>query len=509
MAAQLHYPDGYIPQRAILYCRISDARDRDGQVTTSGVEDQERRLRLHFESVLGWGILIVLVENDTSAFKRRRVRLPDGRTGLRVVRPKYRHALDLLASGEADGFAALDLDRAMRDPRDLEDMIDIVEDTNVLVKSVTGSLSLDTDAGITMARVMVTMANKSSRDASRRLKEKAEAKALAGEWGGGPRPFGFEPDGITIRQAEAELIREGSEMVLEDVSIYAQVRDLRAAGVESSMGKRMSTQAWRQILMRPRNAGILAHNSDEIGPAPWPPIVEREVWESVREKLERDEPGEASVRRWFGHGIYLCGRCGAPMMTGASGHRVGAHRVRAYRCSAEAHLSRAAAALDAYIEDIVIARLSRPDAASLLQPLTSGADAIDVKATRQRVRALRETVRELASDRALGLITREEHLRGRDTAQAEITKLERALTSTITSSPTAKLIAAEDVAAAWDELGLGVHRAVIREIMTVTVNPARRGRLPKGVTLDESAIQIDWVSSPRRPMGVPHVSSEA
>jgi hypothetical protein len=268
------------------------------------------------------------------------------------------------------------------------------------------------------------------------------------------------------------------------------------------MGKRMSTQAWRDILMRHRNAGLLVHRGDEVGPAPWPAIVEREVWEKVRRKLERDEPGEPSVRRWLGHGIYLCGRCGAPIMTGASGHKVGDRRVRGYRCSAQAHLSRAAEPLDQYIGDVIIARLSRADAAQLLQPVTTGT--IDVKAARARVRTLRATVQEMAGDRATGLITREEHLRGRDTAQAEIAKLEHALTSTITSSPTAKLIAAEDVAVAWDEAGLGVRRAVIREIMTVTIMPARPGRLPKGVALDESAIQIEWVPSPRRTMGAPY-----
>ena len=38
------------------------------------------------------------------------------------------------------------------------------------IRSVSGSLRLDNDGDITMARVLVTMANKSSRDTSRRVK---------------------------------------------------------------------------------------------------------------------------------------------------------------------------------------------------------------------------------------------------------------------------------------------------------------------------------------------------
>jgi site-specific DNA recombinase len=76
---------------------------------------------------------VVIVNKETgsglrgvSAFKRRRIPLPDGRIELRTVRPGFRRALAMLA----DGLIALDLDRAMRDPRDLEDLIDLVEQSS-------------------------------------------------------------------------------------------------------------------------------------------------------------------------------------------------------------------------------------------------------------------------------------------------------------------------------------------------------------------------------------------
>jgi site-specific DNA recombinase len=46
------------------------------------------------------------------------------------VRPGFRRALAMLADEQADGLIALDLDRAMRDPRDLEDLIDLVEQSS-------------------------------------------------------------------------------------------------------------------------------------------------------------------------------------------------------------------------------------------------------------------------------------------------------------------------------------------------------------------------------------------
>jgi len=46
-------------------------------------------------------------------------------------------------------------------------------------------------------------------------------------------------------------------------------------------------------------------------------------------------------------------------------------------------------------------------------------------------------------------------------------------------SPLAPLIGADDVAAAWDGLTMGQQRAVIRALITVTVQPAGRGRRPE------------------------------
>ncbi|AAT90095.1 hypothetical protein Lxx24810 [Leifsonia xyli subsp. xyli str. CTCB07] len=41
-----------------------------------------------------------------------------------MIRPKFRTMLQLLANDGGDVLIAYDLDRAVRDPRDLEDLID-------------------------------------------------------------------------------------------------------------------------------------------------------------------------------------------------------------------------------------------------------------------------------------------------------------------------------------------------------------------------------------------------
>jgi site-specific DNA recombinase len=98
-------------------------------------------------------------ENAVSAFKRQRVTLPDGTYGYRVVRPEWEKILTALRRGECNALMVPDIDRAMRDPRTLEDLIDVVEYYGVYVASLTGNIDLTTDAGISAARSLVNQRN--------------------------------------------------------------------------------------------------------------------------------------------------------------------------------------------------------------------------------------------------------------------------------------------------------------------------------------------------------------
>ncbi|QMU76915.1 recombinase family protein [Streptacidiphilus sp. PB12-B1b] len=75
----------------------------------------------------------------TSAFKKRKVVMDDGSADWVVLRPLFRRLLVDLASGAVDGVIFYDLDRLVRRPRDLEDLIDIVEYVKRPVLGATGA----------------------------------------------------------------------------------------------------------------------------------------------------------------------------------------------------------------------------------------------------------------------------------------------------------------------------------------------------------------------------------
>ncbi|WP_223881139.1 recombinase family protein [Nesterenkonia ebinurensis] len=140
-------------QRAVVYVRISD----DPEGGECGVDRQEADCRA-YAAAHGWEITAVFRENDTSAFKQRTITLPSGERVRRVIRPQFRAMLTHLADGQAQVMIAYDLDRAVRDPRDLEDLIDAKVLAGFTVRSVTGSLRLDTDSDVAMASQMQVQA---------------------------------------------------------------------------------------------------------------------------------------------------------------------------------------------------------------------------------------------------------------------------------------------------------------------------------------------------------------
>ena len=254
-----------------------------------GVQRQEQDCRALAEAS-GWPVVQVFQENDTSAFKRREIDLPGGGRGQRVVRPEFRRLLEALQERRLDALVTYDLDRVARDPRDLEDLIDVVETRAVHVRSVTGSLRLDSDADVTMARVLVAMGNKSSRDTSRRVARRAQQRAEAGAWHGGWAPFGYEyarddPGKIVGLKEHAEraaLLREAATRVLAGETLYRVSKDFNARGLRTAPsatmpeGTRWFPATLKRCLTSPAVAGKRKYRGDLLD-GQWPALLDRRL----------------------------------------------------------------------------------------------------------------------------------------------------------------------------------------------------------------------------------------
>ena len=212
---------------ADLYLRLSDARREEA------LDGREAKLRAK-AAEFGWTVGRVIIENDmtpgngngngtlrpASAFKRRKITTPSGRTELRTVRPGFRSMLDDLMAGRANAILVEDLDRTMRQPRDGEDLLDAVELSGATCRSLSGSLTLTgggTDAERFTARILAATASKSSADTARRVADARER--LAGQsWHGGQRPYGFRHDPDAPKYHKTLIIDEDEAKALERIS---------------------------------------------------------------------------------------------------------------------------------------------------------------------------------------------------------------------------------------------------------------------------------------------------
>ena len=289
------------PRACVIYCRISKDQEHD----ELGVRRQETECR-ELCARLGIEVARVLVDDDRSAYTGK-------------PRPGYVALLAGIAGGQWATVVAWHPDRLTRHPRELEDLIELLEAHRVTVHTVqAGEYDLATASGRMVARVVGAVARHESEHKSARLRSSARQLAEMGKvGGGGGRPFGYEPDRVTVRESEAVAYRAAVDWFLAGVTLGTIARRLTATGVTTVDGKTWTPVHVRRVLLRPRNAGLREHKGRIVGPAVWPGLVDVATFDAVGVIL-RD-----STRRRNWHprpylltgGLARCGACGRALIS--------------------------------------------------------------------------------------------------------------------------------------------------------------------------------------------------
>ena len=152
-----------------------------------------------------------------------------------VRRPAWDELMDRLERGVSGGFIVFDLERFTRQPKDGERMIELAA-RGLGVLDSESEYDLTTPNGKKAFRDAINAAAYYSDRLSTRARRGKRLKAMSGEPNTTTRPFGFEDDFVTVREAEAEIIRELTRRFLAGETQHALVRDLNARGVLSSKG---------------------------------------------------------------------------------------------------------------------------------------------------------------------------------------------------------------------------------------------------------------------------------
>lgn len=449
--------------RAVIYARIS----RDPGHDELGVMRQTKACR-ELCHVQGYDVAEVIVDDDQSAYRGKR-------------RPGYVKACEMLRAREASVLVAWHPDRLTRHPRELEDLIDLLESVGATVHTVqAGEVDLTSASGRMVARVVGAMARHESEHKSARLRAKSAETAAAGRpSGGGPwRSFGWEPDRMTVRESEAAIIREVVARFLDGATMFALLRDLARRGVRTPSGGTWTNTQVRALMTSPRNAGLRVHQGTVIGPAAWPAIIDPDDRRKVLAVLDA-RPAAQPARRYVLVGLLRCTACGGRMVAQPKkdqrsyncARHVGGCNGR--RCQAEP--------LEALVVDAVLARLA--GAPTSLAP----SDDPDVSGP---LAAIEGRLSELGEMWAAGEIDRVGWQAARRALEAE----RAALAATVQRSARRKMATTlpRDPAAlraAWDALVVDERRALLAEVVErVDLGPAARGRN----TFDPGRVAVVW-----------------
>jgi DNA invertase Pin-like site-specific DNA recombinase len=477
------------PLRTALYLRISEDR-RDG----AGVERHEKECR-ELAKRLGWEVVEVFTDNDISAssFSRK-------------TRTDYQRMVEAIKAGHINGVIAWDSDRMFRQPSEHEPYMKLCQQYGVQNAAVrVGDIDYETPIGRFNARMHINMAAYESEHKADRIRSAHRQIAENGGWHGGIRPFGYEGDGMTIREEEADEIRRVAEAVIAGQSLRSLALEMNERGFRTVKGSRWGSTYIRKMLLGPRLAGLRVHKGKILGSAAWKPVLERETWEAVKAILE--DPSRCTggsgrrgpIPTTLGTGLYVCGVCGEPRLRlGRSNARRPVYKCGNVETSSQGHVTRVADKLDTYVEGALLGRLSRPGVVEAIASVVDNDDE-DLSALRSEKATIRPRLNGYAA-RCLADEIDDEQLailsKGLLQRESEITAI---LTAAQMQSPLDVLIGVENIERAWDELlTMGQKRAILAEVFTVTVLPTKGGgRAPDGSYFNQDAVLIELTERAR------------
>lgn len=464
------------PQRIGIYCRLSYTEDGDEEK----VDRQERDCR-ELAGKLRWPVSDrhVFKDNNRSAWQRHR------------KRPGWDCMLTAVENDEIDGVVVYHGDRLIRQPWDLELLLKLADDRQLALASPSGVRDLNNEDDRFILRIEAAQACRESANTSRRVRRGLKARAGQGlPRPGGTRAFGFERDNITIREAEAEVIREAAARILAGQSLYSVTRWANTK-TRTPTGGRWETTAFRDMLVRPRHAGLLVVD-EEFREAAWLPVIERATWEMLRVVLQRrrksSNQGQEFVLKYLLSNIARCGSCDEALTVTNTGGRHRKTPGRAYRCDnpeCERRVRRSVPHLDAYVEGRVLRILNDPAFLDRLhQEMDAPGTVAEIASLEQRRAEAKQQLENLADfpgldaamvARSLGSFDRKiEELR------AQMAATERQRTLSRLAGVTREQWAAEP---------LDVRRATVRWLVTVRVHRTEvRGRGFDPATVDVTPI---------------------
>ncbi|MDX2667371.1 recombinase family protein [Streptomyces stelliscabiei] len=484
-----------LPQRVGLYCRLSYAPDG----SLEKVERQEADCR-ELSQRLSWTVSEshVFVDNSRSAWQRNR------------KRPAWDAMLKALDAGEIDAIIVYHGDRLMRQPYDLEKLLSVAERKGIRLASPSGVRDLDSPDDRFILRIEVAQACRESDNTSRRVIRALKARAEKGlTQVGGSRPFGYgvqvstrtvdDPETGAVREVpvydttrqvpeEAELLKEAVDRLLAGQSQIGVVKWLNTK-CATTEGNAWTTKTFRDLLLRPRIAGLIEQDG-LLSSAAWDGIITAERWQDVKALYQRNGEKYRYAGRDRVHLLSTVAECGG-CATVMRGRPVGGKdkprrrtRYMQYYCPGCKKVSRKTDAVDAYVQGRVLSLLQdRRFVAELRAAMETGAPGISAQITEleERKRKKAAQLEELADDPDLDPVLA---MRALASFDRRLAALRAQLTVSVEQRSVQRCVGM--TREEWLAEPVDVRATVVKSLFRVVILPTSR----RGPGFDPSSVQL-------------------
>jgi site-specific DNA recombinase len=501
--------------RAALYCRVSQARkcpecggegceacEFSGYLAESGGEekstrDQERDGRAWAERS---GVVLEHVFKDTgisaSQFSTKQ-------------RPAFKDLMECVAKDEVDVVWVWAIDRSNRDLRVFADMRDIFT-THQVALVVAGKLY---DPNIyddwMLLGITSQFAERYSHELSRNVRRGQASSAQDGR-PHGPATYGYtrtydkernqfirdpkwwDDDGHPIKDSPAAIVRDIFKRIKKGHGLVEIARDLNDHGIRRPKGALPTAKkGWtnvdiKRIALNPAYIGRRVYQADWSRPgeavkailpdvkAQWEPLIDEETFWTVHRKLtarKTDEDGNEITQRPAAAKSLLsclvtCTKCGGNVVAGWT-NQPGGRRYQIYCCMHRRCSSIRRAALDDYVEEIMIRWLSDPEVFTELTRVDNSAAASQAQADAEQARSELAQWRHAAERGEITLAGYKAYEKG---ALARIEAAEQRLREATVPDLLVGRIGPK-AEAAWNSASLTVKRQIIATVADIWLRP--------------------------------------
>jgi DNA invertase Pin-like site-specific DNA recombinase len=287
------------PVRCAIYTRVSTEHGLDQEFNSLDAQYEAASAYIKSQAHAGWTLI--------------RSRYDDGGySGGSTDRPDLQRLLEDIRARKIDVLVVYKVDRLTRSLADFAKLVELFDAHGVSFVSVTQQFNTTTSMGRLTLNVLLSFAQFEREVTSERIRDKIAASKRKGLWVGGNLPMGYEmKDGkIAVVEEEAELVRSIFRSYLELGSVNELVRDLKERNIRTK-ARLLSTGATRGGIPFGRGAlyYLLSNHfyigevkyKNEILPGEQPPIMERTLFEAVRQKSLAQWSHRTTVRNRADH----------------------------------------------------------------------------------------------------------------------------------------------------------------------------------------------------------------